>query len=141
MLNSYFGFTVSDGQHASNEHQFSISQGSQVQSEDLNSYSAGDVNGQNGWSVQKFNTSSSITVNDTAGHEGGKAMVFNSSGPGVGASATLPDSDVGILPDFNVTSSFSLEVDIKKNYWGSVFGIGADGNNDGQITAKGSNSE
>ena len=136
-----FGFTVSDGQHASNEHQFSISQGSQVQSEDLNSYSAGDVNGQNGWSVQKFNTSSSITVNDSAGHEGGKAMVFNSSGPGVGASATLPDSDVGILPDFNVTSSFSLEVDIKKNYWGSVFGIGADGNNDGQITAKGSNSE
>ncbi|MGB1270952.1 MAG: type I secretion C-terminal target domain-containing protein, partial [Endozoicomonas sp.] len=37
--------------------------------------------------------------------------------------------------------SFVLEVDMKKNTWGSVFGIGSDLDGSGQITAKGSNNE
>ena len=136
-----FGFTVSDGQHASDEHQFSIRQGVEVQSEKLDGYTAGDLHGQNGWSVQSFNTSSSITVSDTAGHDGGRAMTFNSSGPSVGASATLLDSNVGLLPDLTTHSSFALEVDLRKSLWGTDFGIGANSNGDGQITARGDNSE
>lgn len=136
-----FGFTVSDGQHASDEHQFSIKQGIEVQSEELDSYAAGDLHGQNGWSVQSFNTSSSIIVNNTAGHDGGRALTFDSSGPSVGASATLLNSDVGLLPDLSTHSSFAVEVDLRKSLWGTDFGIGADSNHDGQIIAKGNNSE
>ena len=104
-----------------------------TESDNLEGLNAGSIDNQNGWVLERFNTSSSIFVEDGFGADGSKAMKFTAGGPGVGNSASRVNSQVQTVPDLTDARSMVVEVDIHKNAWGVMFGLGADVNDDGQI--------
>ena len=86
------------------------------------SYTPGNLNGQNGWTTEKFNTSNDIAVTTAAGADGGTALRFNSVGPGVGVSASLVGDDA--LPDLTDANNVTIEWSTMNSTWGGVFAIG-----------------
>ncbi|WP_238593771.1 VCBS domain-containing protein [Endozoicomonas atrinae] len=104
-----------------------------TESDNLEGLNTGSIDNQNGWVLERFNTSSSIFIEDGFGADGSKAMKYTASGSGVGNSASRVNSQVQTVPDLTDARAMVVEVDIYKNYWGVMFGLGADLNNDGQI--------
>ncbi|WP_153301682.1 tandem-95 repeat protein, partial [Endozoicomonas arenosclerae] len=93
--------------------------------EDFNDFSAGDLNGQNGWVTEK-SSSVDLSLADI-GEDGSQALSFNQ------VSASAAGSLLNSVPDLSNASIFAFEADIAKNWWGTDFSIGGDNNNDGKI--------
>lgn len=95
-------------------------------SEDFNDFTAGDLNGQQGWVTEKFNSALDLTLTNV-GEDGSQALQFNQ------VSASAAGSLLNTVPDLSNASTFTFEADIAKNWWGTDFGIGGDNNSDGKI--------
>ena len=112
---------------------------------DFNSLTAGDINGQDGWTS---------VVNSAATYD--LAVGFNLIGTGtsLGTGSPTPDNTLGVFynypgPNYGRTASrltstafpfnfaiggiMEIEVDIHTAWWGTFFGVGYDANNNGYI--------
>ena len=102
-----------------------------VQNLDFNDYTTGNLNSQNGWSIETFNTSAELQITSGGGVDGSNAITFGAIGPGFGNSASLVGSEA--LPDLTNADNLSVEWSSQNSFWGTTFALGYDANGDGQI--------
>lgn len=101
---------------------------------DFNALTVGNLNGQDGWITTKHNTSGDYQVGAGAGYDTSKALTFALSGPSVGIDASRSFASLFSNTVFSSTSStYIIQFDVLRSYWGVQFVIGADINNDGKI--------
>ena len=100
---------------------------------DFNSLTAGNLNYNDSWRTTLSGSTVDVQVASGYSHDGTNAIHFTKNGGGVNASGNrMMDT---IFPNFNFADSgtYYIYFDIKREYWGSEFGIAYDQNNDGLI--------
>jgi hypothetical protein len=113
----------------SNSEQF----GENVWTEDFESYSDSNLNGQQDWTVVTRNTSGQIYLEADFGFDGTRALKFPHSGAGVGNRAYKVFLDeASPFPSAN-QEFFVYEADIIKLCWGAFLGPAFDSSSDGII--------
>jgi len=100
---------------------------------DFSTLTPGDLNGKDGWSTTKYNTTTDIQVDATHGYDGTKDVRSIVSGGGVGGDASRASGGNLILPSFAGPQLQVFDFDIYKNYWGTYIYLGRDTNGDGKI--------
>ncbi len=107
---------------------------------DFNSLTVGNLFGKDSWKTTLAGTSIDIQVQAAYSHDNSNAIHFTQNGGGINASGNRPLDT--IFPNFNYADSgiYYIYFDIKREYWGSEFGLGYDQNNDGKINSS-ANSE
>ncbi len=111
---------------------------------DFNNYTAGNLNGQDGWKTfREWQGNVDFQVSETAGPttvDGSQAIYFTNAGPGVGRVATRKPS-----PNFDFNFKGGglriLEFDMHGCWWGTWVCIGFDKNGNGKMTPNQGNIE
>ena len=106
----------------------------------FDSLSAGNLYNNDLWKTTLAGTTVDVKVEANYSYDGSKALHFTQNGGGVNASGNrIMDT---LFPNFNYADSgtYYIYFDIKREYWGSEFGVAYDQNNDGMINQSG-NSE
>ncbi len=99
----------------------------------FNNLNVGNLNLQDQWKTTLAGTTVDVKVEAGLSYDGTKAIRFTKNGGGVNASGNRPLDT--IFPNFTFADSgtYYIYFDIKREYWGSEFGIAYDMNNDGKI--------
>ena len=96
---------------------------------DFNSLSHGNLNGQDGWKTSVYGTGGDGQV-ITWTSNGSKAVQYNRSGSNFGVSGTRLNNAAYRFPQQGSGKTI-VEIDVQPAYWGMVFGMGLDANEDG----------
>ncbi len=99
----------------------------------FDSISAGNLNNNDLWRTTLAGTSVDVQVQQNYSYDTTNAIHFTQNGGGVNASGNrVMDS---IFPNFNFADSgtYYIYFDMRREYWGSEFGVAYDQNNDGLI--------
>jgi hypothetical protein len=109
---------------------------------DFNNLVVGNLNGQDSWVTTKFtNTTLDYKVALTASPDSlSNGLTYAGSGANVGVSASrMIDTIFGGTVFNDLTASYTIKYQLKRNYWGLSFGIAADINNDGKVDKNSTN--
>lgn len=89
------------------------------------------LDGQDNWSEQTFNTSTRCGVTATLSHDGTPALRFQEAGPGYGCDASrINDGNWLYAPFAGNETNAMFQADIHVGYWGGTFGLAHDTNGD-----------
>ena len=105
----------------------------------FDSISTGNLNNNDLWRTTLAGTTIDVQVQAYYSHDSTNAIHFTKNGGGVNASGNrIMDS---IFPNFNFADSgtYYIYFDMKREYWGSEFGVAYDQNNDGLINQSANN--
>jgi len=108
--------------------------------DDFNSYTEGTFNGQGGWRAVKHSAGGGVlkiayvgggsdalaTPDETLG------VFFDNANTNYGEIATHKATD-GWNFDFSQGGTIEIEIDMWRNFWGTVFGVGYDADGDGSV--------
>ena len=100
---------------------------------DFNNLNVGNLYNNDLWKTTLAGTSVDVKVQANYSHDTSNAVQFTQNGGGINASGNrIMDT---IFPNFNFADSgtYYIYFDIKREYWGSEFGLAYDQNNDGLI--------
>jgi len=99
----------------------------------FNNLTTGNLYNNDLWKTTLSGTTVDVKVEANYSHDSTKAIHFTKNGGGVNASGNrIMDT---IFPNFNFADSgtYYMYFDMKREYWGSEFGVAYDQNNDGLI--------
>ncbi|MFO1050933.1 MAG: hypothetical protein U1F36_01805 [Planctomycetota bacterium] len=92
------------------------------------------LDGQDNWSEQTFNASNRLGVTATLSWDGSHSLQFQEVGPGYGSDASrINDGNWGYAAFAGTETQAFFQADVKVGYWGGVFALGHDTNNNGTI--------
>jgi len=106
--------------------------------DDFNSYTEGTFNGQGGWKAVKHSAGGGVMKIEYVGGDGVTTpdetlgVFFDNANTNFGEIATHKATD-GWNFDFSQGGTIEIEIDMYRNFWGTVFGVGYDANGDGSI--------
>ena len=103
---------------------------------DFNNLVVGNLNGQDSWVTTKFtNTTLDYKIALTASPDSlSNGVTYAGSGANVGVSASrIIDTIFGGTVFNDLSATYLIKYQMKRNYWGLSFGIAADINNDGKV--------
>jgi len=106
---------------------------------DFNSVATGNLNNKDFWRTTLAGTTIDVQVQAGYSHDGTNAIHFTRNGGGVNASGNRAMDT--IFPNFNFADSaiYYIYFDMKREYWGSEFGLAYDQNNNGLINQSANN--
>lgn len=106
--------------------------------DDFNSYSEGTFNGQGGWKAVKHSAGGGVMKIEYVGGDGTTTpdetlgVFFDAANTNFGEIATHKATN-GWNFDFSQGGTIEIEIDMYRNYWGTVFGVGYDADGDGSV--------
>lgn len=106
--------------------------------EDFNSYTEGTFNGQGGWKAVKHSAGGGVLKIEYVGGDGTTTpdetlgVFFDAANTNFGEIATHKATN-GWNFDFSQGGTIEIEIDMYRNYWGTVFGVGYDADGDGSV--------
>lgn len=107
--------------------------------DDFNSYTEGSTfNGQGGWKAVKHSAGGGVMKVEYVGGDGTTTpdetlgVFFDNANTNYGEVATHKATD-GWNFDFSQGGTIEIEIDMYRNFWGTVFGVGYDANGDGSV--------
>ncbi len=105
---------------------------------DFNSLSIGNLNGQDGWISVKHSAGGGHNVVDEVGPSGWVTpdetlgVFFNNANTNYGEVATHKYAE-NFPIDFSLGGTYQIEMDMARNWWGTLFGVGYDADGNGVI--------
>lgn len=107
---------------------------------DFNRYTAGPLNGQDGWTSVKNLTSNDITITKTNSFDGSNILSQTAFGAQVYVNGSRSIKNIFNKTGFSDSNAtYVISFDVIQNYWGIQFYIGTDVNSDGIIAPNNSN--
>ncbi|MCQ2307296.1 MAG: T9SS type A sorting domain-containing protein [Bacteroidales bacterium] len=106
--------------------------------DDFNSYTEGTFNGQGGWKAVKHSAGGGVLKIEYVGGDGTTTpdetlgVFFDAANTNYGEIATHKATN-GWNFDFSQGGTIEIEIDMYRNYWGTVFGVGYDADGDGSV--------
>lgn len=106
--------------------------------DDFNSYTEGTFNGQGGWKAVKHSAGGGVMKIEYVGGDGTTTpdetlgVFFDAANTNFGEIATHKATN-GWNFDFSQGGTIEIEIDMYRNYWGTVFGVGYDADGDGSV--------
>ena len=106
--------------------------------DDFNSYTEGTFNGQGGWKAVKHSAGGGVLKIEYVGGDGTTTpdetlgVFFDAANTNFGEIATHKATN-GWNFDFSQGGTIEIEIDMYRNYWGTVFGVGYDADGDGSV--------
>ena len=105
---------------------------------DFNSLSIGNLNGQDGWISVKHSAGGGHNVVDEVGPQGlvtpdeTLGVFFNNANTNHGEVATHKYAE-NFPIDFSLGGTYQIDMDMARNWWGTLFGVGYDADGNGVI--------